>query len=215
VGSGSEQAFGIYASARGAGGSHTTLIANNTVRQYFDRGILMEAGEGAAALNATVTNNTVSNFADAVNSLHGIHSDNGILTTDTNAVCIDMQDNLVATAGNEAAGGADIRLRKGTQVGLSVRIPGLVGTSSVAADNHITAENPNATTVTVTGANYTGGAACTQPTLPAPPSLFSSSLNLGQSSQEDVQRINVMASQPSVWTRALTTAARFATAIVS
>ena len=60
VGSGSEQAFGIYASARGAGGSHTTLINNNTVRQYFDRGILLEAGEGAAAFNATVTNNTVS-----------------------------------------------------------------------------------------------------------------------------------------------------------
>ncbi len=167
--SGSEQAFGIYASARGAGGSHTTLIANNTVRQYFDRGILLEAGEGAAAFNATVTANTVDNFADATNSLHGIHSDNGILSTDTNSVCIDMQDNLVANAGNEPAGGADIRLRKGSQAGLNVRIPGLVGTTATDADNKITAENPNATTVTVTGANYTGGGACTQPTLPAGP----------------------------------------------
>ncbi|HKR23115.1 MAG TPA: Ig-like domain-containing protein [Pyrinomonadaceae bacterium] len=177
TGSGSEQAFGIYASARGAGGSHTTLIANNVVRQYFDRGILLEAGEGAAAFNATVTANTVDNFADAVNSLHGIHSDNGILSTDTNSVCIDMQDNLVANAGNEAAGGADIRLRKGSQAGLNVRIPGLVGTTATDADNKITAENPNATTVTVTGANYTGGAACTQPTLPAPaaaPATFTS-----------------------------------------
>lgn len=169
IGSGSEQAFGIYASARGAGGSHTTLISNNTVRQYFDRGILMEAGEGAAAFNATVTNNTVDNFADATNSLHGIHSDNGILGTDTNSVCVDMQDNLVANAGNEPAGGADIRLRKGSQVGLNVRIPGLVGTTATDADNKITAENPNATSVTVTGANYTGGGACTQPTLPAAP----------------------------------------------
>ena len=83
-----------------------------------------------------------------------------------------MQDNLVATAGNEAAGGADIRLRKGSQPGLSVRIPGLVGTTATDADNKITAENPNATTVTVTGANFTGGAACTQPTLPAAPSAF-------------------------------------------
>src|SRR6185369_4668563 len=103
VGSGSEQAFGIYASARGAGGSHTTLIDGNTVRQYFDRGILMEAGEGSATLDATVTNNTVSDFASAVNSLHGIHSDNGILTTDTNAVCMDIRANSVATAGNEPA----------------------------------------------------------------------------------------------------------------
>src|SRR6185295_19200388 len=118
VKSGSEQAFGIYASARGAGGSHTTLINNNTVRQYFDRGILMEAGEGAAALDATITNNTVDNFADATNSLHGIHSDNGILSTDSNAVCMDIRANSVANAGNEAAGGADIRLRKGSQAGL-------------------------------------------------------------------------------------------------
>ena len=118
VGSGSSQAFGIYASARGAGGSHTTLINNNTVRQYFDRGILTEAGEGAAALNATITNNTVDNFADATNSLHGIHSDNGILTApvpDSNAVCMDIRANSVANAGNEAAGGADIRLRKGSK----------------------------------------------------------------------------------------------------
>ena len=65
---------------RGAQGArNTTLINNNQVRQYFDRGIVTQAGEGSAALNATVTNNTVSNFADTINSLHGIHSDNGIL----------------------------------------------------------------------------------------------------------------------------------------
>ena len=122
------------------------MIANNTVRQYFDRGILLEAGEGTAAFDVTVTNNTVDNFADATNSLHGIHSDNGILSTDANAVCIDMQDNSVANAGNEPAGGADIRLRKGSQAGLSVRIPGLVGTTATDADNKITAENPTATT---------------------------------------------------------------------
>ncbi len=167
--SGSLEAFGIIVGARGSGGTHNTLITNNSVRQYEDRGIVLEAGEGSAALNATVTNNTVDNFADAVNSLHGIHSDNGILSTDTNAVCMDIQDNLVATAGNEPQGGADIRLRKGTQVGLSVRIPGLVGTTATDADNKITAENPLATTVTVSGAGFTGGAACTQPSLPAAP----------------------------------------------
>ena len=101
VNSGSLEAFGIIVGARGAGGSHTTLIDSNTVRQYEDRGIVSEVGEGAAALNATITNNTVSNFADAVNSLHGIHSDNGILAADTNAVCMDIRANSVATAGNE------------------------------------------------------------------------------------------------------------------
>ena len=50
----------------GAGGSHTTLIHNNKVRQYFDRGIVLEAGEGSPTFVATVTSNTVSNFADAI-----------------------------------------------------------------------------------------------------------------------------------------------------
>ena len=115
VGSGSAEAFGIIVGARGAGGSHTTLINNNQVRQYFDRGIVLQAGEGSAALNANVTNNTVSNFADATNSLHGIHSDIGILAGDTNAVCLNINSNSVATAGNEAQGGADIRLRRGSR----------------------------------------------------------------------------------------------------
>ena len=104
VGSGSAEAFGIIVGARGAGGSHTTLINNNQVRQYFDRGIVLEAGEGSAALNATVTNNTVSNFADAINSLHGIHSDNGILAADNNAVCLQRQREL-GRHGRERAGG--------------------------------------------------------------------------------------------------------------
>ncbi len=161
--SGSSEAFGIIVGSRGAGGSHTTLINGNTVRQYFDRGIVSQAGEGSAALNVTVTNNTVSNFADAVNSLHGIQFDNGILSTDTNAVCIAVSGNSVATAGNEAAGGADIRLRKGTQAGLSVRLPGLSGSTAADATTLIQGANPTATTVTVTGSGYTGGAACLTP----------------------------------------------------
>ena len=169
VNSGSLEAFGIIVGTRGAGGSHTTLIDSNTVRQYEDRGIVSEAGEGAAALNATITNNTVSNFADAINSLHGIHSDNGINVGDTNAVCMDIRANSVATAGNEAQGGSDIRLRKGPQAGLSLRIPNLVGTDAAAAQAKVQADNPTATSVLVTGANFTGGAACTQPVLPAPP----------------------------------------------
>jgi uncharacterized repeat protein (TIGR01451 family) len=169
VNSGSLEAFGIIVGTRGAGGSHTTLIDNNTVRQYEDRGIVSQAGEGAAALNATITNNTVSDFADAINSLHGIHSDNGILGADANTVCMDIRANSVATAGNEPAGGADIRLRKGPQAALTLRIPGLVGTTAAAAQAKVQADNPTATTVNVTGANFAGGAACTQPTLPAAP----------------------------------------------
>jgi hypothetical protein len=80
--------------------SPSIQINNNTIRQYFDRGIVSEAGEGAADLHIAVINNTVTEFADATNSLHGIHFDNGILTTDTNDVCIAVSGNSVATAGN-------------------------------------------------------------------------------------------------------------------
>jgi hypothetical protein len=161
VGSGSAEAFGIIVGARGAGGSHTTLINNNQIRQYFDRGIVLQAGEGSAALNATVTNNTVSNFADAVNSLHGIHSDNGILATDTNAVCLNISGNSVATAGNEPQGGADIRLRRGSNT--TVSIPGLAGTTAADAQARLQALNPTATTITVTGTTFSNIAACQIP----------------------------------------------------
>jgi hypothetical protein len=159
VGSGSAEAFGIVVGSRGAGGSHTVLVNGNTIRQYFDRGIVAQVGEGAADLNITVTNNTVTEFADAINSLHGIHFDIGILSTDTSDACIAVAGNSVATAGNEAQGGADIRLRKSTTAAVTVRLPNLVGSTAADAANLIRANNPTATSVSVTGAGYTGGAA--------------------------------------------------------
>jgi hypothetical protein len=161
TGSGSSEAFGIIVGARGAGGSHTTLIDNNQVRQYFDRGIVLEAGEGSATLNATVTNNTVTSFADAINSLHGIHSDSGILPTDNNAVCLNIAGNNVSSAGNEPMGGADIRVRRGFTT--TVAIPGLVGTDNAAAAARLQALNPSATTVTVTGGGFSSVASCPVP----------------------------------------------------
>jgi hypothetical protein len=159
--SGSSEAFGIIVGARGAGGSHTTLINNNQIRQYFDRGIVLEAGEGSAALNATVTNNTLSDFADATNSLHGIHSDNGILPTDTNPVCLQISGNSVATAGNELGGGADIRLRRASST--TIRLPGVAGATNADATNLLQANNPTATSITVTGNGFSSGAACPLP----------------------------------------------------
>ena len=161
VGSGSAEAFGIIVGASGAGGSHTTLINSNQVRQYFDRGIVLEAGEGSTALNATVTNNTLSNFADAINSLHGIHSDNGILAGDTNVVCLNISGNSVAAAGNEPAGGADIRVRQGSST--TVRIPGIGGITSADAQTRLAALNPTATSITVTGTAFSNIASCQIP----------------------------------------------------
>ena len=167
VGSGAAQSVGIHASARGAGGSHTTLISNNQVYQYFDRGIVVEAGEGAPTLNVTVTNNTVSNFADEVNSLHGIHFDFGILSTDNAQITMDVRNNLIANAGNEAQGGVDFRMRVAGSN--DVFIAGYSGGNSAAnAQAFIDAQNPDGTSFSVTQAasgTYNNGPASP---LPAP-----------------------------------------------
>jgi hypothetical protein len=165
AGSGSEQAVGIHASARGAGGSHTTLIHNNKVREYFDRGIVLEAGEGSPALVATVTNNTVSDFADAVNSLHGIHFDFGILAADNAQITIDVRNNLIANAANEPQGGADFRMR--TAGSNDTFVAGCtVCTSAANTQVFIDGQNPDGTSFSVTQAasgTYNNG-----PTVPLP-----------------------------------------------
>jgi len=173
--SGAAQSVGIHASARGAGGSHTTLIHSNEVYEYFDRGIVLEAGEGSPTLVATVTDNTVSDFADAVNSLHGIHFDFGILGTDNAQITIDVRNNLIANAGNEPAGGFDFRMR--TAGSNDTFIAGYSGGNNATnAQNFIDAQNPNGTTFSVTQAasgTYNNGPAVPlpSPNLPELPTL--------------------------------------------
>jgi len=165
--SGAQQSVGIHASARGAGGSHTTLIHSNEVYEYFDRGIVLEAGEGSPTLVATVTENTVSDFGDAINSLHGIHFDFGILGTDNAQITIDVRNNLIANAANEPQGGADFRMR--TAGSNDVFIAGYSGgNSSAAVQAFIDAQNPNGTSFSVSQAasgTYNNGPASP---LPAP-----------------------------------------------
>jgi hypothetical protein len=174
--SGSAQAVGIHASARGAGGSHTTLVNNNRVRQWLDRGIVLEAGEGAPTFVATVTGNTVSDFGDAVNSLHGIHFDFGILAADNAQITIDVRNNLIASGGNEPQGGVDFRMR--TAGSNDVFIAGYSGgNSSANAQAFIDAQNPDGTSFSVSQAasgTYNNGPASplptpTLPTLPPAP----------------------------------------------
>jgi hypothetical protein len=180
TGSGSAQAVGIHASARGAGGSHTTLISGNKVRQYFDQGIVLEAGEGSPTLTATVTNNTVSNFADAINSLHGIRFDFGILSADNAQITTDVRNNLIATSGNEAQGGVDFRMR--TAGSNDVFVAGC-STCTTAANTQtfIDGQNPDGTSFSVSlvpngtpNATYNNGPASplpgpNLPTLPPAP----------------------------------------------
>jgi hypothetical protein len=168
--SGSIEASGIVIGARGAGGTHTTLIKNNLVHGYNDRGIIVENGEGSPTLNATVQGNKVDTF-DPVNGLHGFHADLGIVSGDAGSVCLDLGSSLAAdrnnltNAGNEAMGGADVRVRLGQAVNL--RMPGYAGgaTDDAAVASYLTGRNDlTSTTISSPGSGaYSGGGACPLP----------------------------------------------------
>jgi hypothetical protein len=153
------------------------LIQNNTVKQYFDRGIVLEAGEGSPSFTASVLNNAVSDFADALNSLHGIHFDFGIISTDNAQITIDVRSNLIGSGGNEAQGGFDFRMR--TTASNDVFVGGCGScTTSAGVTTFLSSQNPNATSVGVTGgtapATYNNGptipfSAPNLPTLPPAP----------------------------------------------
>ena len=105
-------ASGIDVEAHGAGGSHTTLISNNLVRQFHNDGILILAGEGNAAFNVTMTGNTVSDPDATLASFHGVHFNIGTLSTDALQACLDVRNNALTNGANEANGGVDLRMRQ-------------------------------------------------------------------------------------------------------
>jgi uncharacterized repeat protein (TIGR01451 family) len=174
-GSGSSEASGIDVEAHGAGGSHTTVISNNQVRQFHNDGILLLAGEGNAALNATVTGNTVSNPDASIVSFHGMHFNIGTLPTDAVLACLDVKNNTLTNAANEANGGVDLRMRQRQLT--TVRLPGYAGANNdnTAVQNFLTTTNGNAVTTILAsntvasgGGGYIGVAACSLPTVMAP-----------------------------------------------
>jgi hypothetical protein len=171
-GSGSSEASGIDVEAHGSGGSHTTLISNNTVRQFHNDGILLVAGEGSATFNATVTGNTVTNPDNTIAPLHGIHFNIGTLPTDNMLACLDVKNNSLSTAGAEANGGVDLRMRQRQLT--TVRLPGYGGANNdnTAVQNFLIANGNAVTTILASNSvagggggylNTVGGAACAQP----------------------------------------------------
>jgi len=169
-GSGSSEASGIDVEAHGSGGSHTTVISNNLVRQFHNDGILVLAGEGNAALNATVTGNTVSNPDASLASFHGMHFNIGTLPADALLACLDVKNNSLTNAANEANGGVDLRMRQRQLT--TVRLPGYAGANNdnAAVQTFLSVGNSNAVTtilagntVATGGGGFTGGAACALP----------------------------------------------------
>jgi hypothetical protein len=194
--SGASQSSGISVEAVGDGGTHTALVSNNQVRQYDEFGINLAAGEDlgvadnnsaaatsgpAAALNVTVTGNTVSN--PGLLAQHGIHLNVGTQVGDNNNVCADIGGagllvNTVPGSGNALNSGFDIRTRQ--RQATQVRLPGYSGSQfdNTAVQTYLLSRNV-ATTI-LSNSNdaagraddgYVGGAACAQPAAPTTPTL--------------------------------------------
>jgi hypothetical protein len=153
---GSGNAPGIWVHAEGAGASRHA-VTGNTVTNVAHNGILVAAGNGSNALDATVTGNTVTLGTGA---LQGIAVDAGLLTGDTASVCADVKTNTVVSPTS------DVRVRN-RQAGTTFRLPGYAGaaTDTTAVAAFLTAQNTITDAAATVGSSpgFTGGAACAAP----------------------------------------------------
>ncbi|MGB7453005.1 MAG: Ig-like domain-containing protein, partial [Lysobacterales bacterium] len=104
---------GIRVVSNGAG-TLTVKPENNTFIEIANRGIEFIAREGSSRINATIHGNSI-NLTDAF-SLDAVYVSAGVLSTDTNIVCLDLNgDDLVArrnTLTSAGANGARVRQRQ-------------------------------------------------------------------------------------------------------
>lgn len=172
--SGSAQASGIDVESSG-GGDMVALVSNNLVRQYNGNGIQLVAGDqmgNPVAYQVTVTGNTVSNPGTAgplATGWNGVGLNNGIVSTDSFASCVDIKTNVLtgSGAGVISPNNNDLRLRQ--RQSTSVRLPGYAGAANdnsavqafLAGQNTLT--TVSASNTVPTGGGYLGGAPCTQP----------------------------------------------------
>lgn len=202
----SSQANGVYIDARG-NGTHNSSVTGNTIRRCFDRGILTEAGDGDSVLNLTVQSNIIDQQVDdPVNTREAIQTNFGITSTnvfgniDTNNVCLQLGGAGALANTFSHGGGApdDFRLRKRFEA--TVRLPGYAGGAGQGAgdlaavvafiqgQNTGSAGEPGSASASGTGGGYTGGAACTLPTLAKPADEFGSTFGESRTTFGESQR---------------------------
>ncbi|MDQ8044448.1 MAG: tandem-95 repeat protein [Patulibacter sp.] len=173
--SASRQGNGI-AVDQGGEGAHTVLIDGNTVDGYANAGIILTSGQGPTAdtntgtlLNATVTNNTVRGPATSpVPAVAGIYLDSGVNGTQSLKTCLLMNGNTVRDDTFSPSLGSDVRLTQDSPS--SVILPGYAGgpTDTTALATYTAPRNgtlASHTSFDTSNGTYTGGAACTLPTL--------------------------------------------------
>lgn len=161
--------------------AQTTVIDSNQTYQYGNNGIYIQMGDMSVvgtggtvgALNATISNNIVSNFSSNPATRAGIHVNLGTTTNDSYQACVDIFNNNAPNSGStDTSAGSDFIVRQRQLT--TMRLPNYGGTSSdvAAVAAYIKARNTNGASSSVFaatpsgGGGYTGGAgSCTQPPL--------------------------------------------------
>jgi hypothetical protein len=154
---GSGSAPGIWYHTGTSAGHARLHISGNDVSGIALRGISIEAGPGTSTVDATLSNNSV---VVAAGGLEGIFVQAGTLSTDTVAVCADVQSNTASSPGS------DIRVRQ-RFAATALRLPGYLGlgTDDAAVAAFLAAQNTvgDALATHQSVAGFGGGAACAAP----------------------------------------------------
>ena len=170
--SGNDQGSGIGLDLSGTG-THTALVTNNQIRRYGNTGIQVNAGASgittAGGMQLTFTGNTITEPENSGGAVaNGIHVNSGTNSGNAFEVCVDIKTNSIAASGNNVnIGEEDFRVRQ--RQSTTVRLPGYAGsaTDDAAVVSFIQGQNTGAETGSAShSVGFTGGAACTQPTVP-------------------------------------------------
>jgi large repetitive protein len=164
---GSGNGIGINLMAEGSF-TDTLAITNNNIYQYVnDSGINFETEQGSAAMNLTITGNTIAD--PGTFGSWGLLGESGAETGDNGLVCADISGNSLMGSAQAGQGGADIELDQ--EFGTTFQLPGYTGgdesasaVASFVAGNNTGNGTPSViATVSGSGGGFTGGGACATP----------------------------------------------------
>ncbi|MFN8346832.1 MAG: Ig-like domain-containing protein [Spirosomataceae bacterium] len=171
--SGSDAASGI-AFVVSAGGTHTTKINNNTIRQYNNHGILCQVGDqmgNPTNVQMTVTNNNITQPGNINTDFNGFHLNHGVLPTDNFTSCLHLAGNVLTGSGNGAISPNNQEFRVRQRQSTTIRLPGYAGANNddaaviafLRGQNTVTAGSGAVSNTVPTGGGFAGGAACPTP----------------------------------------------------
>ena len=159
--SGSAQGNGITVHAGGAG-TLTASISGNLIREYAGHGLDARISAGSPTLNATVTNNTISDPGTA--ATNGLFASAGDVAGDGGLLCAAISGNSLTGSGANSS--TDFLLQQ--RFGTTFRLPGYLGTADntaavVAFVQGANGGTPSGTATAdfpATGGGFVGGDAC-------------------------------------------------------